>query len=265
MKPDGWGWRARIGIIIPHADVVPESELHAMKPDGVSIHTARVPLTVRGATGDLAEPVAFAAIRDFGASPKLDEAAEMLAGAPVSVIAYAFTSTSYLGTTDDEAALRARLEAKSTGIPVVMTCAAASTALGVLRVRRMVFVNPPWFPREVTDRGVEYFTGQGLEVVQSLSFDVPGGQREMHPARLHEWLRAHVKPGADAVFIGGNGFRAIGLIEALEEDLRVPVLTANQVVLWHALKTAGVRAKVSGYGRLFDHEPANTTGRLGFR
>lgn len=265
MRPDGWGWRARIGAIIPHADVVPESELSAMKPEGVSIHIARVPLTVRGATGDLDEPVAFAAIREFGASPKLEEAAEMLAGAPLSVIAYAFTSTSYLGTADDEAKLRARLEARTNGIPVVMTCAAAAAALGVLRARRLVFVNPPWFPPEVTTRGADYFRSHGIDVVQSLSVDLPGGQRDMNPARVHEWLRAQVKPGADAVFIGGNGFRAIGLIEALEEDLRVPVLTANQIVLWHALRAVGVRAKVTGYGRIFDHEPPSAASRPGFR
>ena len=34
---------------------------------------------------------------------------------------------------------------------------------------------------------------------------------------------------AEAVFIGGNGFGAIGVIEALEENLNRPILTANQV------------------------------------
>lgn len=49
----------------------------------------------------------------------------------------------------------------------------------------------------------------------------------------------------------GNGFRAIGVIAALEEDLGRPVLTANQVAFWYALREAGVRASVNGYGRLF--------------
>jgi maleate isomerase len=53
------------------------------------------------------------------------------------------------------------------------------------------------------------------------------------------------------VFIGGNGFRAVGVIQALEEDLGVPVLTANQVLCWHLLRLAGTRAPVVGYGRLF--------------
>jgi maleate isomerase len=64
---------------------------------------------------------------------------------------------------------------------------------------------------------------------------------------------------ADAVYIGGNGFRAVGVIQALEEDLGIPVLTANQVLLWHLLRLAGTRAPVAGYGRLFDRDlPAQT-------
>jgi maleate isomerase len=59
---------------------------------------------------------------------------------------------------------------------------------------------------------------------------------------------------ADAVFIGGNGLRAVGTIEALEEDLGIPVLTANQVLLWHLLRLAGTRTPVTGYGRLFDRD-----------
>ena len=50
----------------------------------------------------------------------------------------------------------------------------------------------------------------------------------------------------------GNGFRAVGGIDALEEDMTRPVLTANQVLLWRCLRVAGVHLKPHGYGRLFD-------------
>jgi maleate isomerase len=59
---------------------------------------------------------------------------------------------------------------------------------------------------------------------------------------------------AEAVFIGGNGFRAIGAIQALETDLARPVLTANQAAFWHALRLSGARLPIAGYGRIFDHE-----------
>ncbi len=40
-------------------------------------------------------------------------------------------------------------------------------------------------------------------------------------------------------------------MEALEEDLGRPILTANQVTFWNALRYAGVRAPVTRYGRIF--------------
>jgi maleate isomerase len=40
------------------------------------------------------------------------------------------------------------------------------------------------------------------------------------------------------------------VIAALEEDLGRPVLTANQVAFWYALRLAGVRAQVD-YGQVF--------------
>ena len=32
----------RIGLLVPHGDIGPEAEFHAMAPEGVSIHAARV-------------------------------------------------------------------------------------------------------------------------------------------------------------------------------------------------------------------------------
>ena len=42
-KRDGWEASVRIGVLTPHADVGPESELQAMAPPGVAIHATRVP------------------------------------------------------------------------------------------------------------------------------------------------------------------------------------------------------------------------------
>ena len=41
-QPDGAGPLARIGVLTPDDDPVPESEMWAMAPRGVSIHAARV-------------------------------------------------------------------------------------------------------------------------------------------------------------------------------------------------------------------------------
>ena len=90
-EPDGWGSRARIGMLTPHNDIVPEGEFEAMAPDGVSIHVARVPLGWR--SGSEPPPIGLDAVRAFATHPQVDEAAELLAATPMSVIAYAFTSS----------------------------------------------------------------------------------------------------------------------------------------------------------------------------
>jgi hypothetical protein len=74
---------------------------------------------------------------------------------------------------------------------------------------------------------------------------------EVYPAELYAFARTEVPATAEAVFFGGNGFRAIGMIAALEQELGRPVLTGNQVVFWYALRQVGVRAPVNGYGRVF--------------
>jgi maleate isomerase len=64
------------------------------------------------------------------------------------------------------------------------------------------------------------------------------------PAQFYEWVRSHVPSSAEAVFIAANAFRSIGVIAALEEDLRKPILTANQAALWYALRVSGAEVRL---------------------
>jgi maleate isomerase len=253
-QSDGLGWRARIGLLVAHLDVAPESEFQAMAPAGVSLHAARVPLGVVGPSGEIASKAGPEAVRAFAESPLLDSAAELLAAARLHAIVYAFTSSSYLLGAEADAALKVRLEQRTGGVPVVIACASAVLALRASQVRRLALISPPWFPAELDAMGADYFRGQGFDVVYSSPAAVRSGFGEVYPAQLYEWVRTHVPPAAEAVYVGGTGFRAIGAIRVLEEDLGVPVLTANQAALWHALRLAGVRAPVAGYGQVFAHE-----------
>src|SRR3712207_8365659 len=51
FRSDGWEATVRIGVLTPHADVGPESELQAMAPPGVAIHATRVPFGAMAAGG----------------------------------------------------------------------------------------------------------------------------------------------------------------------------------------------------------------------
>lgn len=56
---------------------------------------------------------------------------------------------------------------------------------------------------------------------------------------------------ADAISIGGNGFRTARAIEPLERALARPVLTANQALLWRLLSQIDAPCDLAGEGRLF--------------
>jgi maleate isomerase len=253
-QPDGWGFRARLGILVPHAAIGSESELAAMAPEGVSIHATRVPLGVMLAGGLMDPTIALEPVRAFADPPLVDEAAELLAAAPLHAIGFAFTSSSYVRGAADDEMLRRRLEGRTRGIPVAISAASAVLGLRALGARRIALVDPPWFSPELTALGVDYFTSQGFEVAYAAAAGVPSEQRAINPGQLFEWIREQVPVGADAVAIGGNGLRAVGIIQALEEDVDLPVLTANQVLLWHLLRLSGTHVPIAGYGRLFDHD-----------
>ena len=90
----------------------------------------------------------------------------------------------------DDAALKARLEARTRGIPVVITCPAAVLALTVLGVKHVALIHPPWFSAELDGLGAEYFREQGFEVVHSGPAELPSDQRAIHPGQLYEWMPA---------------------------------------------------------------------------
>ena len=236
-QADGVGSLARLGVLTPDFDPVPESEMWAMAPRGISIHAARV--------------IRRGAARLFAELSHVDHAADQLAGLATRSVLYAFTSSSYAIGAKADAEVRTRLEARTNGAPVLFTCTAATEALRVLGVRRLALVHPPWFSEDTNAQGMQYFRAQGFDVLESSRLTPSRSFQEVSPLEVYEWTSAHVPPTADAVFIGGNGLRAVGAIQRLEHKLRKPVLTANQVLLWQALRSLGVADRVTQYGKVF--------------
>jgi hypothetical protein len=67
------------------------------------------------------------------------------------------------------------------------------------------------------------------------------------------WLCEHTPTEADAIAIGGNGFRAVGAIAAVEQQLQRPssALTRGFSGLRSAPRARNPSV-VTGYGRLFN-------------
>ncbi|HEV2634139.1 MAG TPA: hypothetical protein VGX23_03260 [Actinocrinis sp.] len=262
-EEDGWEARARVGVVVPHADVGPESEFQAIAPDGIFIHGSRVYFGAMRPGGEMDPKIPHDPVRAFVEPPLIDDAVQLLAASPIDVIALGFTSSAYVLGASGEKELFARLARHTRGIPLTGTTAAAVRGFTALGVHSVAIVNPPWFDDRLCELGARYFTDQGFEVVHHDPCGLPSNQRLITPEALSDWIRTAVADHRpEAVLVAGNGIRAVGVISALEKELDFSILTANQVLFWHALHLAGAgdaARQITGYGRLFETVPGNGT------
>lgn len=235
---DGRGLLGRIGVLTPDFDPVPESEMQAMAPDGISIHSSRINY-VRN------NPASFAQ------APNIDQATTLIASLNPKVILYAFTSSSYTLGVKSETTLNERLQTLTNGIPVIQTCNAATEAFKLLGAKKICLIHPPWFPNEMNLLGKEYFESHGFNIVFCQQVNPAREFTEVEPMELYQWVVKNAPREADIIFIAGNGLRTSGTILSLEAELKKPVLAANQVLLWAGLRSIGAASKVTNYGKIF--------------
>ncbi|MFF9837890.1 maleate cis-trans isomerase [Streptomyces sp. NPDC013740] len=257
---DGWDATTRIGVVVPSADIGPEAELQAVSPQSVTIHASRIDFGGMLPGGHMvAEKIPQDPIAAFVEPPAVDNAVGLLADSPLHALVLGFTSSSYVLGADGEKALYARLAPVTRGIPITGTARAAVAGFRALGAERIAIVNPPWFDDRLSTQGRDYFASQGFDVVHHGPVGLPSEQTAITPQNLSEWIRTTVADARpEAILVAGNGIRAVGTVRGLEEELGFSVLTANQVVLWHALHLAGAAAtaaEVTAYGRLFRTVP----------
>lgn len=246
-----------IGVLTPHAAPGPAVELPELAPGHVVTRVSRIPAPGADESAPGTPPTSPEGLRALTAPSTLDQAAAEFPQGAVDVIAYASTSTGYAIGPAAETTMVERLS-RRWSVPVASTSLAAAAALRALDVRRVALVHPPWFGAELNQLGAAYFRGQGFEVVCSESAELVNDPGRIEPAAIVEWIVHRLTDDAEAVFIGGTGFRAARAIDALEQRLQRPVLESNQVLLWAILAELHTELEVGGYGRLFGQRPPAT-------
>ena len=151
---------------------------------------------------------------------------------------------------------RAHAERQVEGIHAIVGCPTSSTslafvhALEALGVGRATILGS--YP-EPTTRAFESFLGEfGIEVAGIKWFDAPAGPFAFTIPHddFAAAARALDSPGAGAFLIPDTAMAVVPVIERIEAELGKPVLSANQVTLWEALRLAGYTEPVEGWGRL---------------
>jgi maleate isomerase len=258
LKDDNWGWRARIGIFIVGNEAIPEAEWWAMAPNGVSVHAARVTASAP-----------WAKWRDNGTEVDLADdlarGAKQFAAMRLTAATVGHTSSSVVGGKGwDEATAKSLSAILSPGTTATTNGLDTLAALHASKVKRPFLVLPPWFPNDTVKAAVRYYTDHGLAPVAHIRYDPGRKWRDLPPQDLvgqgagfeqeveplYTQIRAACPAEADGILIAGTGFRCVAILEALEQDLKRPVISANQASLWHCLRLSGVRVPVAGYGSL---------------
>jgi maleate cis-trans isomerase len=235
------GWRARLGFLIPPGNPTVEPELIAMTPPGVSLHFSR--LVARGPAGTHHGQEE----RNRSQIAHIDESASLLAMVKPNVIILAHTATSYTLGRSAEAALLQRLQAQH-GMPFATAFGSVAAALEELGAKRVALGTP--YSEEITLKGKAHLEEHGFEVVSHGRLENVTDIYDETAERAYQLGRAVDSPNAQAVFLSGTGMPTIKILETLEQDLGKPAISANSAMMWHALRLAGVRHCVSGYGRL---------------
>lgn len=237
-----FGWRGRLGLIIPSSDGTCEAEFAEHLPEGVALHTSRIPLE------DGVTDAASLARMNEG----LDRSVELLETVDIDLIAYACTTGSLIEGVGYERMIEERI-ADIADVLAVATAASIKRAFEALDATSVAVATP--YIEELNDREERFLEESGYEVVDidglGLETDNEIGARS--PREAYRQARSLDHEAADCVFISCTGYHTAEIVESLEADLDKPVVTSNQATLWDALRTLGVDDTEISLGSLFDH------------
>lgn len=234
-----YGWRARIGLIVPSPNTVAETEFWQMAPEGVTIHTTRLLYRADEVDDPLTDMEQF-----------LPRALEELRGLEVDVVAYSCTAsalkTPHEHTRDEIAG--------ELNLPTVTTMGMILDAFRALGVTKIAVGSP--YPDAVNAAESAYFESQGLTVTADegvILFEAQQRLRHMNLVREEDVEALAEKidsPEAEAIFLSCADMATLGSIDKLEAKLGKPVVTSVQATFWGSLRAAGIDDKVAGCGRL---------------
>ena len=126
------------------------------------------------------------------------------------------------------------------GVPATTTSQAFLAAARAMGLKRVAVVAT--YPLEVARLFVDLLNDIGTEVVGLTSLDLPTGRESnrLTPAELMDRVIGVDRGDAGAILVPDTAVRSLDIIAPLEEKLGKPVLTANQVTAWRAIRLAGL-------------------------
>lgn len=239
-----------IGVIAPY-DFALDRELWEWVPAQVSLHLTRTPYQRVQVNLTQAELI--------GAPEVIARCAQDLATISPEAMAYACTSGSFVGGLVGQAAIVTALQ--DGGFDhAITTSGALLQALAVLDARTVAVATP--YDEAIAARLAGFLDQAGIAVSGLHSLGLSGRiwtvpyERTAGLIRRAARGRRAVGPAPEAVVVSCTNLPTRPLIAPLEAELGIPVITANQVTIWAALRAIGLSARGAGQ-HLLTHRPSH--------
>ena len=233
----------RIGLLVPSSNSTVEVEFYRALPADVSVHVARLPITQ-------VNPESIEGMVD-----PLESESRKLASADVDVIVLGAAAPSFLKGMGYDREVARRI-AQATGKPATTASTALLQALAALGARRIALGTA--YSTTVNDIAIGFLRANGVEVVKTecLGYvdNLEIGRLDVQTA--YDLGRRIACPEAQAIAFLCTNWQSMAIIERLERDAKLPVLSSTQFSIWAALKTIGYQGRLEGYGRLLREMPA---------
>ncbi|KXB08025.1 hypothetical protein AKJ56_01995 [candidate division MSBL1 archaeon SCGC-AAA382N08] len=238
------GWRGKIGLLVPSSNTTLESEFIDYIPKGLSIHSARLPLSEATEEGQKKM------------EERLDVAVELLTDAEVDAIAYGCTTGSLIEGKGYEKKIEQKIT-KISKVPSVATAAAIIEAFKELEVKKIDVFTP--YIQELNENEERYLEEYGYEIINMKGLGIKEnlGIGELKPVEVYEEAKNLVSDDSDVLFLSCTNMATFDIIKYLEKDLNKPVVSSNQATLWSLLKKAKVSSDDLKLGTLFKKNKIN--------
>lgn len=236
----------RIGVIYIASSLSLEREWPLVLPKEVSFHVTRITLEGADSTNDK--------LIEMLESGQVERAASQLASAEVDVIAFACTAGSFIRGASWDRELANRITAAAGGIPATTTSSGLLEALGALHCKKINLATP--YLDEINLLEKAFLEDNGFTVCHFIGEQCLKDQ-DIYRVTPERFIEMNIEmyennPDVDACFISCTNSRTMEAIRVLEDRLRIPVLSSNQVTLWSALKKIGFKGSLKGYGSLLE-------------
>jgi maleate isomerase len=235
--------RARFGVLVPFTNSNLEPDMALLRPDGVSMHFARM------GGYDADEIPDEAQMQGLGAAD-LEEPLALLSGVEPDVILYGCTSATLTHGPEFDRALTAKIKQDS-GAQTVTAAGSLVQALQAIGAKTIGFASP--YVPNINDMAIDFLERSGIktiarsEVQETLDNDGQGG---LTPDRVYELGCGAEHKNADAIVLSCTDMRSVEVIDALEKRLGKPVVTSNQAMLFTCLQKLQMTDVIDGYGSL---------------